>query len=94
MEELIEVSSPTYGRRLVREIHRILDSKKYVYLAGTQLRIAENRITEACFYGGEFIEVTMASGRRTYIPSAKWEKAFIGGQPERGDEIRRDPQAG
>lgn len=76
MDELIAVTSPTYGRRLVREIQRILDSKKNVYLAGTQLRIADNRITEACFYGGEFIEVTVANGERTFIPSAHWEKAF------------------
>ena len=92
MEELIEVTSPTYGKRLVQEIQRLIACKKYVYLAWTKWRseggpiwlegrmTAEDRITGEQFCslcGGDFIEVTMLNGRKIFLPSDKWEKAFI-----------------
>ena len=97
MERLINVTSPTYGRRLVREIQRLVACKKNVYSAWTKwrnlnggqaytdndsiesCRILENRIIEARFYGGEFIEVTIANGKKCFIPGNEWEKAFVDG---------------
>jgi hypothetical protein len=92
MEELIEVTSPTYGKRLVQEIQRLIACKKYVYLAWTKWRsvggplwlegrmTAEDRIKEVQFcnlYGGDFIEVTMINERKIFIPSDKWQWAFF-----------------
>jgi hypothetical protein len=97
MERLINVTSPAYGRRLVREIQRLVACKKDVYSARTKwrnpsggpvyidndwiesCRILENRIIEARFYVGEFIEVTIANGKKFFIPGNEWEKAFVDG---------------
>ena len=92
MEELIEVTSPTYGKRLIQEIRRLIASKQYVYLAWTKWRsvggpiclegrmTAEDRITGVQFCslcGGDFIEVTMLNERKIFIPGDKWQWAFF-----------------